>query len=145
MTKVPPNTFERTGTYSQRFWYRVEITDTCWLWLRGRITGYGRFWDGQREWKAHVFAWVEQHGPVPDGLQLDHLCRVRWCVRPSHLEPVTARVNTLRGETITAGNVLKVACPQGHLYDEENTRLYRGKRHCRACDRARWRLRRLVG
>jgi len=130
-------TFGRKGTASRRFWQRVQKTDACWLWLQALVTGYGRFWDGRREWKAHVFAWVEQHGPVPEGLQLDHLCRVRRCVRPEHLEPVTARINTLRGATLPAANVQKTGCPAGHPYDVENTRIYRGRRHCRACDRAR--------
>jgi len=134
--------YERKGTPSQRFWWRVVQTETCWLWSRGMVDGYGRFWDGQREWKAHVFAWVEENGPVPAGLELDHLCRVRNCVRPDHLEAVTHRVNTLRGETITAEHARKTKCPSGHPYDDENTRVYNGRRHCRTCDRIRLKLRR---
>lgn len=90
---------------AERFWEKVEKTETCWLWtgaISGR-TGYGSFVlapleDGSRKRVgAHRWAYQDEMGPVPEGLVLDHLCCVRRCVNPSHLEPVTYSVNALRG------------------------------------------------
>ena len=84
-------------------------------------------------------------GPIPDGLYLDHLCRVRDCVAPDHLEAVTNRENTVRGENFIARQVSTTHCPQGHLYDEANTYICgRGKRECRTCKRARAAKRRIA-
>ena len=84
-------------TLEERFWFKVNKTDTCWLWtgaLRG--DGYGKF-HVKRKWVyAHRFAYELLVGPIPDGLELDHLCRIRNCVRPSHLEPVTHQENMQR-------------------------------------------------
>lgn len=90
---------------SERFWEKVEKTATCWLWtgaISGR-TGYGSFclspaFVGDRRLiGAHRWAYENTVGPVPKGLVLDHLCCVRRCVNPDHLEPVTYRENFLRG------------------------------------------------
>lgn len=80
---------------------------------------------------AHRIAWILTNGPVPDGLQLDHLCRNRWCVEVTHLEPVTPKENVRRG----LNGVLLTHCPQGHPYDEANTYRGRGERQCRICRR----------
>jgi len=132
---------------ADRFWLKVEKTETCWLW-RGAITkfGYGQTSDRGRSIPAHRAAYELEVAPIPEGLHLDHLCRVRNCVRPDHLEPVTPRVNLLRGQTNAAANAAKTECPQGHPYDEENTRFdkRRGIRHCKECGRRRtreWRQR----
>lgn len=84
---------------NERFWERVEVSDTgCWLWTGAKTSdGYGNFRIGDHWTPAHCFAYKEIIGPIPDGLQLDHLCRVRLCVFPLHLEPVTSRENTIRG------------------------------------------------
>jgi hypothetical protein len=84
-------------------------------------------------------AFYEHHvRPIPAGLTLDHLCEVRNCVNPAHLEPVTRGANVLRGDTLPAANLLKTHCPQGHEYDEANTyRFPSGARACRACGRER--------
>lgn len=85
----------------ERFWPKVNKTDTCWLW-EGQIlaNGYGRFWDGERQVVAHRFAYELVVGPIPTGLQIDHVaergCTSKACVRPEHLEPVTQSVNLLR-------------------------------------------------
>lgn len=122
---------------SRRFWAKVDKreTDECWEWTGCASRGYGQFRVGARMQQAHRVAYELLVGPTPEGLEIDHLCRNRACVNPSHLEPVTHRVNLLRGETLPAANVVKTHCPLDHPYDEANTRLYRGKRVCRECHR----------
>lgn len=115
---------------------RVDVGegDECWEW-RGSMyrDGYGRWRAGGRSRAAHIVSWESVFGPVPEGLDLDHLCRNRGCVRPSHLEPVTRQVNLLRGRTIAAAHAAKTHCPKGHPYSEENTYRCRGIRQCRTC------------
>lgn len=122
----------------ERFWEKVRQTaDGCWEWTAGNSgNGYGRIWiDGSKR-AAHRIAYEAMVRPIAEGLQLDHLCRNRCCVRPSHLEPVTARVNTLRGQTLGAANAAKTVCPQGHPFSAENTQTEStGKRRCRTCRR----------
>lgn len=107
----------------------------CWEW-RGyrRPDGYGVVGVGRKVRLAHRVTYEAMRAEIPVGLELDHLCRVRACVNPWHLEPVTHAVNVSRG-----GNALKTRCPQGHPYDEENTYVSRrGGRNCRACKRERF-------
>lgn len=130
----------------QRFWSKVKFTDTCWLWIGALDKGYGRFGAGGRYGKvvrAPRWAYEFCVGPIPRGLTIDHLCRIPACVNPDHLEPVTMRVNVLRGETIVALNARKTHCPQGHPYNAENTYRDRihGKRTCRICAAYRDRIR----
>lgn len=119
-------------TTSERFWSKVEKTDTCWLWTAAKNTdGYGRFKGIDRLVQAHRFAYEQLIGPIPEGLHLDHLCRVRACVNPAHLEPVTLTENLRRGRNPRSE---KTHCPQGHPYDEANTYVSpRGGRFCRIC------------
>lgn len=117
------------------FWDRVDKRDDgCWLWL-GPLTpkGYGRTYHKGRVQFVHRIAWSLSGRELADGLELDHLCRVRHCVNPDHLEPVTHRENTLRGDTVTARNAAKTHCVKGHRYTPDNTRMYRGSRYCRTC------------
>lgn len=124
------------------FWSKVHITSDCWIWTGNKASGYGIILvDGVRR-VAHRWGWEQMHGPVPDGLQLDHLCRNRACVRPDHLEPVTCKENLLRGDTWNARNASRTECPQGHPYDAANTRFCAGKRYCRTCERDYQRRRR---
>lgn len=89
---------------------------------------------------AHRISYEMLIGPIPSGLQLDHLCRVRHCVNPQHLEPVTNRVNSLRGISLPAQNHRKTHCPQGHAYTPDNV-YYHGAgnrwRICATCQKAR--------
>lgn len=128
----------------ERFWSKVEKTENCWLWTASRGTaGYGQFYLDGRMRLSHRVAYEGLVGPIPGGLHLDHLCRIRHCVNPEHLEPVTCRENLLRGETLNASQILRTRCPQGHRYSLENTIVYRGSRYCRTCDRQRKRERRV--
>jgi hypothetical protein len=121
----------------------------CWIWMGSMaVNGYGMFKVRAGEQVlAHRFAYERAHGAVPDGLSLDHLCRVRCCVNPVHLEPVTTRVNILRGVGVTSANARKTHCHRGHEFTPENTvragRNGEGRR-CRICrqrDAARARAR----
>lgn len=131
----------------KRFWARVSLSESgCWLWTRPMPDGYGRLryaGKGSRFGVAHRFAYQHLIGVIPQGLQLDHLCRVRNCVNPTHLEPVTSRENTLRGNTPAARNAAKTHCPRGHEYTPINTYVCkRGLRMCRLCCRDRMRAQR---
>lgn len=142
--RVPRKTGRPAMPAPERFAKRYQVNASgCWLWLGGTSGGYGQFFagvvDGVRtRVYAHRFSYELHVGKVPSGLQLDHLCRVRRCVNPTHLEPVTAQVNTLRGNTLQARNKAKTQCPKGHVYDKANTRLNKnGGRACKACERER--------
>lgn len=114
-----------------RFLASVELEPGgCWLW-KGETTkgGYGRFWHGGDRSMAHRWLYERLVGAIPDGLVLDHLCRTRRCVNPGHLEPVTNAENVRRGVIAN-----RTHCPSGHEYTESNTRRYRGRRYCRACN-----------
>jgi hypothetical protein len=117
------------------FWHFVTKTDACWLFVGGLTEdGYGVYMDHQVAKRAHRHAYEVMVGPIPEGLQLDHLCRVRNCVNPDHLEPVTPRENTLRGFGITAVNAAKTHCKNDHEFTAENTYVRPdGARTCRAC------------
>lgn len=128
------------GTPAERFWSKVHKSpDGCWIWTAGKYQGYGRFREGgtgSRNVLAHRWAWEQEHGAVPDGLELDHLCRNRACVRPDHLEAVPPTVNKARQDQ---AKPLRPTCKWGHDWTVENTR-YRADgrgRVCRACDRIR--------
>jgi hypothetical protein len=111
----------------------------CWVWTACvDRDGYAVFVLARKTHRGHKYAYESELGEeVPAGLELDHLCRVRRCVRPSHLEPVMGRVNQLRGEGFPARNVAKTHCPKGHPYDGDNLVRTRDGRACRECGRTR--------
>lgn len=115
--------------------------DGCWEWTGGRdVDGYGRAWVPglRRITRAHRAFYEVFVGPIPDGLQIDHLCRNRCCVNPGHLEPVTAQENIRRSEGIQVLNSRKTHCLRGHAYDEANTYITPdGRRDCRSCAQLR--------
>jgi hypothetical protein len=130
-----------TEPYKSRLLTRIGTPDRndCWPWL-GTIGGkpgnwYGQYWDGTRRPMAHRVVYEEFVGPIPEGMQLDHLCRNTTCVNPAHLEPVTPRENQRRGIGFIAENIAKTHCHKGHELIPENTYAAPGKteRICRAC------------
>lgn len=126
-----------------RFWSKVNrdgplprwapFLGPCWL-FRDIPDKYGMFYLDGTNRCAYRVAWSWLVGPIPAGLELDHVCRVRGCVRPAHLELVTTRENILRGFGACAERARATHCPNGHAYDEANTYLNpkRG-RQCRKC------------
>ncbi len=119
----------------------TTITTGCIETTKVNADGYGRLWVNGSNQLAHRALHELLIGPIPDGFQLDHLCRNRACVRLSHLEPVTPVVNVRRGET-GKHMAVRTHCPQGHEYTAENTRLSGGSRSCRECGRIGERARR---
>lgn len=124
---------QKTGlTPRQYFWTKVAFSDECWEWKGavggGATGGYGNFRytppGGQsRVMAAHRFAWLDIYGQLPVGLDPDHLCRNRLCVRPDHIEWVTHQENVRRGmlgEVQRKRQSGKTHCPRGHPYSGEN-------------------------
>lgn len=109
----------------------------CWIFVGSHTAGgYGHIGRGRRGdgfAMAHRVVYEHEVGLIPDGMQLDHLCRVRCCCNPAHLEPVTQSENILRGEGYSAKHARKTHCPKGHPYVGDNLIVYRGARFCRAC------------
>ncbi len=121
----------------------VQTAETgCWLWMGAlEQREYGIFWVNCKRVSAHRFSYQTSKGPIPEGLELDHLCRVHCCVNPDHLEAVTHQENVRRG---TAGEWFglrqkaKTHCPQGHPYDGHNLVVtIHGERTCRSCHNSR--------
>lgn len=120
-----------------RFWAKIKYTpEGCWEFQSARDPeGYRTLSVGGRTRRAHRVAYELLVGPIPEGLTLDHLCRNTGCVNPDHLEPVTHRVNILRGRGLAAQNAAKTHCIHGHPLSIENTYVSaRGQRQCRTCN-----------
>lgn len=125
---------------------KFTISDDCWEWTAWRNRkGYGSLslpkqGGGQIKCMAHRVLYELLIGPIPEGAQLDHLCRNRGCVRPSHLEPVTCKENLMRGETHAARLAARTHCDNGHEFSAENTIIRKdGARRCRECNRVQCR------
>lgn len=135
---------ERAVAPLKRFFRYIELGPShrlgrCWLWTASVTPkGYGMFSPGPKGPKTqsvHTWTFAYIRGEtIPEGLQLDHLCRVRHCANPWHLEPVTAKTNQVRSPFDPAA---RTHCPQGHPYSVENTYVYpnRASRSCRICSR----------
>ena len=117
--------------------FEIDPETGCWNWTGFRMaTGYGTFRYGRDVKKAHRAAYELVVEAIPGGLEIDHLCRNRSCVNPDHLEVVTHRENTVRGNSQAGLNARKTHCPKGHPYDDANTKWFDGKRYCRECSNA---------
>lgn len=142
MTRDNSNRLPVNTKLLTRFFEKIRIDPNvtfngspCWLWTRPLDRdNYGRFWYETQSRAAHNVSYRLFVDEIPAGLVPDHLCRVRHCVNPAHLEIVTNRINTLRGETVTARNAQKTHCLRGHEFTIANTRRNRnGGRICRQC------------
>lgn len=117
-----------TAKQQARFWSHVirQEGDGCWFWNGCFGTkGYGEF----ANMYAHRVVWMLTHGPIGDGLTIDHLCRNHGCVNPAHLEPVTVRENILRGNGAGARNARATKCSRGHEFTTQPD----GSRDCLTC------------
>lgn len=135
--------------FQRKFWARIDIRGrgNCWLWLASTNNGYGRFWiDNQHMAYAHRIAYELVVGPIPSGMDLDHVkargCRSRACCNPAHLEIVTRRENLIRGNHPNMIAARENRCRKGHPFAGSNVRYYMPKRpgavivrYCRACAR----------
>lgn len=133
---------------AERFWEKVGIAeaDDCWPWLGSRNpAGYGQIFvaTGKAPKKAHRVAWELLRGEIPDGLHLNHLCRVRHCVNPWHCDPVTNEINIARGKFREWRRPKATHCVSGHEFTEANTYVRAdGERNCRTCANERARRKR---
>ena len=120
-----------------RFWSKVNKTDTCWLWTAGigGNNGYGKFHYEGKDWFAHRWLFWKINGYLPEAVM--HKCDNPICVRPDHLVGGTLSENTK--DKIAKGrdhNSTKTHCPQGHEYSSDNTGKINNERYCKSCRRA---------
>jgi len=128
------------GRIKKLFWAKVNKTGSCWLWMACTLRGYGQYSFGGKNYRSHRLSWEEVNGPIQKGLQIDHLCRVRNCVNPKHLDVVTNKENHFRAR--------REKCKWGHPFSTGNTYHYPIKkngvssRKCRTCHREQEKIRR---
>jgi len=138
MSKRPFDLIYKKRPVEDRFWNKVAITPSCWLWTGATAgDGYGAFRIGDKLMIAHRVVYEMLIGKIPEGLQIDHLCRIKKCVNPNHLEAITQQENLLRGDTLAAKKSKQTHCIHGHEFTKENT--YRRPttltRSCKTCKR----------
>lgn len=122
-----------TRPAAQRFMQYVrEVESGCWEWV-GTLqrNGYSSFYYRGKIVRGHRWSYEHFTAPIPQGKEIDHLCRNRKCVNPAHLEPVTSKENARRA--------MRTHCVNGHAFTPENIYMHDGKRHCRECRRIRGR------
>ena len=135
------------GHITRREWLRflshIRMTEEGhWLWQARKRHGYGMFSWRKYILHAHCFAYIAMRGPINEGLEPDHLCRIRDCTNPSCLELVTHKENVLRGTSPSAQLAKRTDCDNGHPFNETNTMKNKdGSRCCRICHNSKTMLR----
>ena len=139
LTRGNPEAQSQRDPLRVRFWRMVDKSGDCWEWTgTTTVHGYGQSKVAGKNQSAHRTSYELLVGPIPEGLQIDHLCRNRSCVNPSHMEPVTQQENMRRGDGAGAKNASKTHCKWGHEFSDENTYMqgpggkHRGCLACRA-------------
>lgn len=131
------------GSSMRRFFNKVvkNIENGCWEWQGALTLGYATFWSGRHVVRAHRWLYESMYGTIDNRDVVDHVCRNKACVNPSHMERVSFPTNVLRGNIY---NSSKTHCPRGHEYTVENTYYYKNVNHrvCRMCDQMRPRRKR---
>jgi hypothetical protein len=139
---MPTGVYKRKSIKSRLFDRVERIPESgCWIWM-GYIAknGYGQIGIGYKLDLTHRVSYVLHKGEIPKGLVIDHLCDVRCCINPDHLEAVTNGENisrTYKRGKKTHWRKQQTHCKRGHEFTEENTRKSNGRRHCRECSRMR--------
>lgn len=125
-----PERFERQ--------YIPEPNSGCWLWIgvsnsqKGKLR-YGYIGHKNKKLSAHRYSYERFIDIIPEGLVLDHLCKITLCVNPNHLEAVTQKTNILRGETGKYKRPIKSHCLHGHEFTKENSYINKNTKRCRKC------------
>lgn len=117
--------------------YEPVSESGCWIWSDALSTGgYGQYWTGDKAVMAHRYSYEKAGNDIPNGMEIDHLCRVRCCVNPAHLEPVTRAENMRRAVPFRSETT---HCKHGHEYKPENTYINKktGVKQCKECHRLR--------
>lgn len=127
--------------WQEKFWLKVYPVGDCWEWMGSRLpNGYGHCVLDGVYFPSYRMAYELAVGPIPLGLEIDHLCRNRACVRPSHLEVVDHRTNILRGDTFAARQAKQTHCLRGHELSGDNLITRKNHRSCKTCRRAQGRM-----
>ncbi len=115
----------------------VNLEAPCWLFQGAKRKGYGYMRVKSYGWGAHRYMWTMMRGPIPEGMHVHHLCRVRHCVNPQHMELVTPHDHCYKPDSLAGRFAIRTHCVNGHEFTVANTLLYRGYRCCRQCHRER--------
>lgn len=118
----------------QRFWNKISVSESgCWEWQAAKKSGYGYYKSSGKTGRAHRIAYAILVAPIPDSLVCDHLCENKGCVNPNHIEPVTDRINIMRGPAPSSMNAKKTHCIRGHKFEPGSYYSSQGWRDCKKC------------